>query len=83
MYFAQTWLFSSKRCYYLSEKAKEEAQPRANTGIEFGQYSMTTAVVQGPKKKLSIFMFSCVLKEQQKKKSLCFNSFLRHVFIKK
>ena len=45
MYFAQTWLFSSKRCYYLSEKAKEEAQPRANTGIEFGQYSMTTAVV--------------------------------------
>lgn len=45
MYYAQIWLFSSKRCHYLSENTKEEAQPRANTGIEFGQYSMTTAVV--------------------------------------
>lgn len=55
MYYAQIWLFSSKRCHYLSENTKEEAQPRANTGIEFGQYSMTTAVVWGPKTKLSIF----------------------------
>lgn len=70
MYFAQTWLFSSKRCYYLSEKAKEEAQPRANTGIEFGQYSMTTAVVQGLKTKLSIFYVQLCIKRTKKIKSM-------------
>lgn len=61
---------AAKDVITLEKKAKEETRPRANTGIEFGQYSMTTAVVQGPKKKLSIFYVQLCIKRTKRIKSM-------------